>query len=213
MLRKILLAAALLVSVAAFSKDFNPKKVVANLAVISDTHVNGYQTVPAYKFRSALIQERDYAEKFGGLDAVVVVGDLVDSPAWNAKKYTEIDDWKRLYRKYLKKLGLHKNDTALIDLFYLNDDDIPEMLIKQTSDSLYYIIVTYDGSAIDIVMAPFANLKAVERKNHFMLWGQPDDYTGFAYVLTVQDGAFQWNTHGCFSTKEITEKRPKTELQ
>ena len=97
MLRKLFLGAALLVSVAAFSRDFNPKKVVANLAVISDTHVNGYQTVPAYKFRSALIQERDYAEKFGGLDAVVVVGDLVDSPAWNAKKYTEIDDWKRLY--------------------------------------------------------------------------------------------------------------------
>ena len=116
------------------------------------------------------------------------------------------NDWKRLYRKYLKKLGLHKTDTALIDLFYLNDDDIPEMLIKQTSDSLYYIIVTFDGSAIDIVMAPFANLKAVERKNHFMLWSQPDDYIGFAYVLTIQDGAFQWNTHGCFSTKEITEK-------
>ena len=79
------------------AKDFNEKKVVLNLAVISDTHVNGYNGVPGYKFRSALIQERDYAARFGGLDGVVVVGDLVDSPAWNAKKYPEINDWKRLY--------------------------------------------------------------------------------------------------------------------
>ena len=99
MLKKLLFCTVVLASVAgvAKNKDFNEKKIVANLAVISDTHVNGYQTVPAFKFRSALIQERDYAARFGGLDGVVVVGDLVDSPAWNAKKYTEIDDWKRLY--------------------------------------------------------------------------------------------------------------------
>jgi hypothetical protein len=39
------------------AKDFNEKKVVVNLAVISDTHVNGYNGVPGYKFRSALIQD------------------------------------------------------------------------------------------------------------------------------------------------------------
>ena len=87
----------MLFCIAVSAKDFNEKKVVLNLAVISDTHVNGYQTVPAFKFRSALIQERDYAARFGGLDGVVVVGDLADSPAWNAKKYTEFGDWKRLY--------------------------------------------------------------------------------------------------------------------
>ncbi|MBQ9310118.1 MAG: metallophosphoesterase [Bacteroidales bacterium] len=97
-MRRILITLlALCICGAVFCKDFNEKKVVVNLAVISDTHVNGYNTVPAYKFRSALIQERDYAARFGGLDGIVVVGDLVDSPAWDARKYTEIDDWKRLY--------------------------------------------------------------------------------------------------------------------
>ena len=97
-MRKLLiLTAVLLLCSAASAKDFNPRKVVLNLAVISDTHVNGYSSVPAYKFRSALIQERDYAAQFGGLDGVVVVGDLADSPAWDLKKYTEFNDWKRLY--------------------------------------------------------------------------------------------------------------------
>ena len=89
--------AALLVLSAASGRDFNAKKVVLNLAVMSDTHVDGYNTVPAYKFRSALIQSRDFAAPYGGLDGVLLVGDLVDSPAWDARKYTQIDDWKRLY--------------------------------------------------------------------------------------------------------------------
>lgn len=97
MLRKLLLFVALLAGTCVYAKDFNEKKIVANLAVISDTHVNGINGVPGYKFRSALIQERDYASRYGKLDGVVVVGDLVDSPAWNASKYTEINDWKRLY--------------------------------------------------------------------------------------------------------------------
>ena len=89
--------AALLVLSVASGRDFNAKKVVLNLAVMSDTHVDGYNTVPAYKFRSALIQDRDFAAPYGGLDGVLLVGDLVDSPAWDARKYPQIDDWKRLY--------------------------------------------------------------------------------------------------------------------
>ena len=96
-IRYFVLLAALLLGTIAFSKDFNGNKVVLNLAVMSDTHVDGYHTVPADKFRSALIQERDFAAPYGGLDGVLLVGDLVDSPAWNASKYTQIDDWKRLY--------------------------------------------------------------------------------------------------------------------
>ena len=92
-------AAALLLCSAAFAKDFNEKKVVLSLAVISDTHVNGVWTIPGYKFRSALIQEKDRAAIDGGLDGVLVVGDLVDSPAWNRKKYTEVNDWKTLYER------------------------------------------------------------------------------------------------------------------
>jgi len=88
---------ALLLCTGAMAKDFNEKKIVLNLAVMSDTHVDAYYSVPAYKFRSALIQSRDFAARYGGLDGVLLVGDLVDSPAWDARKYTQIDDWKRLY--------------------------------------------------------------------------------------------------------------------
>ena len=56
------------------AKDFNEKKVVLNLAVLSDTHVDGPNTVPAYKFRSALIQARDFAAAYGGLDGVLLAG-------------------------------------------------------------------------------------------------------------------------------------------
>ena len=86
------------------AREFNERKVVLNLAVLSDTHVDGPNTVPAYKFRSALIQARDFAALYGGLDGVLLAGDLVDSPAWNATKYTQIDDWKRLYESVFSPL-------------------------------------------------------------------------------------------------------------
>ena len=95
-----------LLGTSALSRDFNEKKIVLNLAVMSDTHVDGYNTVPAYKFRSALIQSRDFAARYGGLDGVLVVGDLVDSPAWDARKYTQIDDWKRLYESVFDPVGM-----------------------------------------------------------------------------------------------------------
>ena len=71
MRRLCIFLAVLLAGSALTAKDFNEKKVVVNLAVISDTHVNGYNGVPGYKFRSALIQERDYAARFGGLSRIV----------------------------------------------------------------------------------------------------------------------------------------------
>ena len=120
---------------------------------------------------------------------------------------SDTNSWSTLYRKYLKKLGLHKSDTALISLVYLNDDNIPEMLIQQTSGDLYYIIVTSDGITIHIAMAPYANLKAIERSNQFMFWGQPNDYYGFAYVLSIQEGSFCWSDHGAFCRKELVESK------
>ena len=51
---------ALFLCTGTMAKDFNEKKVVLNLAVMSDTHVDAYYSVPAYKFRSALIQSRDF---------------------------------------------------------------------------------------------------------------------------------------------------------
>ena len=120
---------------------------------------------------------------------------------------SESASWKTLYLNYLEKLKLHKKDTARIGLANLNDDDIPEMVIKQTSDELYYIIVTSDGTSLNIAMAPYGNLKGSERSNQFMLWGQPDDYSGFAYVLSIRDGAFHWDSHGCFNVAEISEKK------
>ena len=101
MLRKLILSSVsvLALCTGVSSKDFNEKKIVLSLAAISDTHVNGVWTIPGYKFRSALIQERDMAGKSGVLDGVLVVGDLVDSPAWNRKKYTEVNDWKTLYER------------------------------------------------------------------------------------------------------------------
>lgn len=62
--------------------DFDPSKIVATFGVVSDVHVNGTQRhtdkwVSALKQISSKAAEQDP----DGLDAVLVVGDLIDSPS------------------------------------------------------------------------------------------------------------------------------------
>ena len=113
--------------------------------------------------------------------------------------------WKSLYSNYMKKLGLKDNDDCGIGLAYLNDDEIPELLIKQRQNDLYYIIVTTDGTAISIAMAPYANLTAAERQNSFAFSAQPDDYSGFGYSLRIENGEFIWVQNGRFQVRTGTE--------
>lgn len=65
---------------------FDPYNIVFSFGAISDTHINGTTNAYAQKFSSALRQLRDRAAERdeNGLDAVVVAGDLTDSPGATA---------------------------------------------------------------------------------------------------------------------------------
>lgn len=74
------------------TKGFDPSKIVASFAVVSDVHVNGSE--PKEKWRKALSLSIDKGKqhKSSGLDAVLVAGDLIDSP--NA---TQLNDFISVY--------------------------------------------------------------------------------------------------------------------
>lgn len=83
--------------------SFDEKHITASFGVISDTHVNGLETVPAQKFTSALTQLRDKAAKSDpdGLDAVLIAGDLVDRPYAGEENYVQVDWFRQLYESVL----------------------------------------------------------------------------------------------------------------
>ena len=65
------------------SPDFDEDNIAVSFGAISDTHINGTATMPAEKLVKALNQLKTLAavKDADGIDAVVVAGDLTDTPS------------------------------------------------------------------------------------------------------------------------------------
>lgn len=76
---------------------FDETNIVFSFGAISDTHVNGDNTIPAQKFKSALEQLKAKAAEndADGIDAICVAGDLIDT-GYNGN-YNETTYFKKIY--------------------------------------------------------------------------------------------------------------------
>ena len=79
---------------------FNPAHIVFSFGAISDVHINSPSNAYAQKFTSALNQLKTRAAETDpdGLDAVVVAGDLTDTPS---QAYAQTGYFKTLYEQVL----------------------------------------------------------------------------------------------------------------
>lgn len=103
------------------SKEFEAAGAVISLAAISDVHVNG-SAEPSEKFRKALKQLKAKSETSDadGLDAVLVVGDLIDYPRQN-----QIDEFKAVYESVC--------DPVRIPMIYtVGNHDVPDYRWRST---------------------------------------------------------------------------------
>lgn len=91
--------AAALLLVSCTGGEFDEKNITASFGVLSDTHVNAPDSGPAGKFTAALEQLRDMALRTDpdGLDAVLIAGDMVDTPYANEANYVQVDWFRQLY--------------------------------------------------------------------------------------------------------------------
>ena len=76
---------------------FDEKNIVFSFAAISDIHITVSDDDSVPKFRSALSALKERSQKDGkGLDAVFIVGDLIDS-----KLPAQIENFKKVYESEL----------------------------------------------------------------------------------------------------------------
>ncbi|MBQ0010262.1 MAG: metallophosphoesterase, partial [Ruminococcus sp.] len=76
---------------------FDETNIVFSFGAISDTHVDGANTIPAQKFKSALeqLKARAALHDADGIDAICVAGDLIDT-GYNGN-YNETNFFKNIY--------------------------------------------------------------------------------------------------------------------
>lgn len=100
--------AAVVVATPAFAgkKQFDDKKIVLSLGILSDVHINGLEGMPAQKFENALMQLRDKASVADpdGLDGVLFAGDIIDNAYASPDNYRQAAFFKAIYQKVFNPL-------------------------------------------------------------------------------------------------------------
>ncbi|MBO4217685.1 MAG: metallophosphoesterase [Clostridia bacterium] len=100
------------------SAVFDENNIVFTFAAISDTHINDREGAVADKFVSALqqLKARAEADSEGGLNAVMIAGDLIDT-GYSDRNYKEIPYFRDLYESVL--------DPAEVPMIYcLGNHDV-----------------------------------------------------------------------------------------
>lgn len=103
----VTLAAALTAAPAhAGKKQFDEKKIVLSLGIMSDVHIDSPDGMPSQKFEAALNQLRDKAAESDGdgLDGVLFVGDIINNAYADPVNYKQTLWFKAVYERVLNPL-------------------------------------------------------------------------------------------------------------
>lgn len=103
------LAAALAAAPAwAGRKQFDEKKIVLSLGIMSDVHIDSPDGMPSQKFESALKQLRDKSAESDpdGLDGVLFAGDIINNAYSNPENYRQTEWFKAVYEKVFSPLDV-----------------------------------------------------------------------------------------------------------
>ncbi|MCD8109580.1 MAG: hypothetical protein LUE14_05715 [Clostridiales bacterium] len=106
------------------------------------------------------------------------------------------NSWKQLYEDYISEKVQEKNNSAYPDiveyefeLAYIDDDDIPELIIDYGSTAYGSEILTVYDNQLSILSGWVGGFSYIERENLFCdSGGHMDEY--FDKVYTIQDGQF-----------------------
>lgn len=102
---------------------------------------------------------------------------------------TELTTAKNLYIDYIKENPASDPDMASYALIYINDDDIPELLIDYGTGFEGAVLCTVSSGKLEIVKSSHSDMFYFERKNLFhIMGGHMDNYSDRVYA--IQNGVF-----------------------
>ena len=110
-----------------------------------------------------------------------------------ADDMSELEDWKRAYLQYLNEL--EHADSCTYTFIYVDDDDIPELVIDTGFEAGGCLILTYHDNVVNELQTMRLNFSYIKRGN---LICNSDGLMGFYYdyVYTIRDGKWEYVAGG-----------------
>lgn len=139
-----------------------------------------------------------------------VTSESADETVKSTEATTQANNWKKQYIEYLKKVD--SKDYGGCEYIYMNNDDIPELMILGSNTAAGNILVTSDNTTIDSKIIASGKMYYAEKSN------EPDNASGhqgvYVYeIYKIIDGKIKEEEVNSFDTSGKTAfvyNRPKT---
>ncbi len=155
--------------------------------------------------------EEEKPEETPGKDAEEAKEDSVPEAVW-AKAYLDyLDD----FEEEALRQGEDCYDTPEkrgYNLIYVNEDEIPELLMEGADEATGNLILTFDGNKIDELQTARLYFDFLEKKNQLR---NADGHMGGYYDLlyAIRDGKWEMTDHGEYYVEDNTVMWEDEDLQ
>ena len=140
----------------------------------------------------------------------VVATESADETVKSTEATTQANNWKKQYIEYLKNVD--SKNYGGCEYIYMNNDDIPELMILGNNTAAGNILVTSDNTTIDSKIIASGKMYYAEKSNE--LYIESGRQGVYAYTIyKISDGKIQEEEVNSYDTSGKTAfvyNRPKT---
>ena len=139
-----------------------------------------------------------------------VTSETADETVKSTEATTQANNWKKQYIEYLKNVD--SKNYGGCEYIYMNNDDIPELMILGSNTAAGNILVTSDNKTIDTKIIASGKMYYAEKSNE--LYIESGRQGVYAYTIyKISDGKIQEEEVNSYDTSGKTAfvyNRPKT---
>lgn len=139
-----------------------------------------------------------------------VTSETADETVKSTEATTQANNWKKQYIEYLKNVD--SKNYGGCEYIYMNNDDIPELMILGSNTATGNILVTSDNTTIDTKIIASGKMYYAEKSNE--LYIESGRQGVYAYTIyKISDGKIQEEEVNSYDTSGKTAfvyNRPKT---
>ena len=139
-----------------------------------------------------------------------VTSETADETVKSTEATTQANNWKKQYIEYLKNVD--SKNYGGCEYIYMNNDDIPELMILGSNTAAGNILVTSDNTTIDTKIISSGKMYYAEKSNE--LYIESGRQGVYAYTIyKISDGKIQEEEVNSYDTSGKTAfvyNRPKT---